>query len=498
MASAMSSHTTAVRSWSWGSVLWSCALAIVSVAIGVWVASWLEGVLHATTVLLGAVLLAAWFGGLVSGLVGSLIATIAVDYYFIPPLYTITPEIAHVPRMAMFALLAAAFSSASAARKRTEVSLKAARDDMERRVRERTAALQRANDQLEAEIAERRRGEAALKEQAELLDLTHDTVFVRNADEVITFWNRGAAEQYGWTREQALGQVSHDLLRTVFPESFEDIRAELARTGRWEGELVHTRRDGTAVVVASRWALQRDAHGTVAGVLETNNDITDRKRNERALEDLAGRLIYAQEDERSRIGRELHDHVSQRLGILAINIDQLRMDPDTPEALAPALADLRQQTGEITEDIHGLSHRLHSTMLDHLGVIPALQRLVDECGQRYAIPITFTHVPLPAPLSSDVALCLFRVAEEGLANIAKHSRARAARVEVTVDDGGVRLRVADQGVGFDPGRLDSRPGLGFVSMRERLRLVQGTVRVQSAPDQGTTVDVWVPTPRQAG
>jgi PAS domain S-box-containing protein len=474
------------------------SLAVLSVITGVWLAELLHTVLDATTVLLSAVLLAAWFGGLASGIVASLLATLAVDYYFIPPLHTIAPEITHLPRMVVFALLAASFSAASAARRRAERSLRQARDEMERRVRERTAALEQANEQLRAEIAERRRGEEALKEKADLLDLTHDTVFVRDMREVITFWNRGAEEQYGWTRAEAVGRVSHELLRTVFPAPLAGIKEELMRAGRWEGELVHARRDGTMVVTTSRWALQRDEGDRPIAVLETNNDITDRKRNEHALEDLAGRLIYAQEDERSRIGRELHDHVSQRLGILAINIDQLRMDPSTPTAIAPALDNLREQTSDITKDIHNLSHRLHSTMLDHLGVIPALQRLVDECSERYAIPIVFTHTPLPTLVPSDVALCLFRVAEEGLANIAKHSAASAARVEVTADTRGIHLRIADQGVGFDPNRLDTQPGLGFVSMRERLRLVRGTVRVHSVPAQGTTVEVWVPAQHQAG
>ncbi len=477
-------------------LVFRCSVAVLSVVVGLWVADLLIDLLDATTVLLGAVVVAAWFGGLTSGIVASALATLGIDYYFSSPLYTITPEVSHLPRMAVFGLLAASFSAASAGRKSAERSLQKAHDEMEARVRERTAELVHTNERLQAEIAERRRAEAALQERASLLDLTHDTVFVRDMSNVITFWNRGAEEQYGWTREEVLTRVSHELLQTVFPTPLRDIERELTRVGRWEGELIQTRRDGMKLVVASRWALQRDGRGQPSGILETNNDITERKRNEEALEDLAGRLIHAQEEERSRIGRELHDHVSQRLGLLAINIDQLRMHPSTAE-VAPALADVRQQTSEITSDIHSLSHRLHSSMLDHLGIIPALQRLVTECADRYAIPIAFTHTPLPTPVASDVALCLFRVAEEGLANIAKHSQARAARVDVKADDGGVRLTVADEGVGFDPSRLETKPGLGFVSMRERLRLVHGTIQVHSVPAQGTTLDVWVPRHRRA-
>src|SRR5258705_3646843 len=130
------------------------------------------------------------------------------------------------------------------------------------------------------EIDERKRAEEVLREQDGLLDLTHDTVFVRDINDVITYWNRGAAELYGWTRDEAIGKVSHQLMQTIFPAPFEEINAELLRTGRWEGELVHTKRDGTQVIVASRWSRQQDEQGRPLATLETNNDITERKRAE--------------------------------------------------------------------------------------------------------------------------------------------------------------------------------------------------------------------------
>jgi PAS domain S-box-containing protein len=115
-----------------------------------------------------------------------------------------------------------------------------------------------------------------LREQASLLDITHDAMFVRDFNDTIAFWNRGAEQLYGWSREQAVGKISHDLLRTVFPAPLEDIKATLIKDDRWEGELVHTRRNGVQVTVASRWSVQRDAGRPIA-ILETNNDITDRK-----------------------------------------------------------------------------------------------------------------------------------------------------------------------------------------------------------------------------
>ena len=163
---------------------------------------------------------------------------------------------------------------------------------MEARVEERTADLRRATEELQAEIAERKRGEEALRERANLLDLTHDTVFVRDINDVITFWNRGAEKLYGWTRDEAIGQVSHHLTQTIFPAPLEEITAELKSTGRWEGELIHTRRDGTQVVVASRWALQLDEQGKPVAILETNNDITERKRAEEALHKAQAELAH--------------------------------------------------------------------------------------------------------------------------------------------------------------------------------------------------------------
>ena len=133
------------------------------------------------------------------------------------------------------------------------------------------------------DVTERKRVEESLREQASLLNLTHDSVFVRDMNDVITYWNRGAEELYGWTREEAVGKVSHQLTQTIFPAPLEEINAELLRTGRWEGELVHTKRDGTQEVVASRWSLQRDEQGLPAAILETNNDITERKRAEAEL-----------------------------------------------------------------------------------------------------------------------------------------------------------------------------------------------------------------------
>jgi len=230
-----------------------------------------------------AVILTAWVGGIGPGLLSALLSTLVISYFYLPPKYSLIFDLVHIPQLILFFVSAALVSWWSVTRRRAETLLRQARDEQETKVQERTADLKQANEKLQAEIAERRRVGETLRERADLLDLTHDTVFARGMDDVITYWNRGAEERYGWTSEEAVGQTSHDLLRTLFPAPLDELNAELIRTGRWEGELIHTRRDGAQVVAASRWALQRDESGRPVAVLETNNDITERKRAEDAL-----------------------------------------------------------------------------------------------------------------------------------------------------------------------------------------------------------------------
>ena len=133
---------------------------------------------------------------------------------------------------------------------------------------------------INLDIAGRKAAEEAVREQAALLDLAHDAMVVRDTQDQITFWSQGAEETYGWTREEATGRVTRDILQTCFPKPLAKINADLARDGRWEGELIHIREDGRQIVVASRWAVQRDASGRHVGVLEINRDITERKQAE--------------------------------------------------------------------------------------------------------------------------------------------------------------------------------------------------------------------------
>ncbi len=235
-----------------------------------------------------AIMLSAWFGGLGPGLVAAALATSAIAYFLLPfdPYET--------PKLLIFFLSAFLASSWSATRRRAENSLQQLRDELEIKVNERTADLRLRNEQLQAEIAERKRAEEMLqnqarelRDQAQLLELAHDAILVRDPSSAIVFWNRGAERMYGWTREEAVGEITHTFLRTVFPRPFEEVEAELRDREYWEGELVHTTKDGSRLVVASRQVLQRDPSGNPVAILEINRDITDRKRAEEAVREQA-------------------------------------------------------------------------------------------------------------------------------------------------------------------------------------------------------------------
>ena len=248
------------------SAVWQYGFAILGVAVALGITNSLER--HTTLrtpIFYIAVIITAWFGGMGPGLLVVALSTLVVGYYFAPGNQTPTLSIDNWPFVLLFSSSALLACWISVQRRRAEKALKGARDELEARVEERTADLRRVTEGLQAEIAERKRGEEVLRERANLLDLTHDTVFVRDNNDVITFWNRGAEKLVRMDKGRG-GRAgfspphADDLPSTVGRD-----HAELNSTGRWEAELIHTRRDGTQVVVASRWALQLDERGKPVG-----------------------------------------------------------------------------------------------------------------------------------------------------------------------------------------------------------------------------------------
>jgi len=236
---------------------------------------------------------------------------------------------------------------------------------------------------------------------------------------------------------------------------------------------------------------ERDASGRptrVAGVLQ---DITEQKRTEEELTTFSRRLIQAQEAERALLARDLHDDVTQRLAMLAIELGRAEFSaPGGPPA--GRLTTVREGLVRLSEDIHALAYRLHPAVLEELGLAEALRTECERRGRHVDIAVTLDLDPVPAAVGTDATLCLYRVAQEALNNVARHARAHAASVVLRQVDGGLLLAVRDDGVGFDPDEPRTRGSLGLVSMRERLRLVNGTLDVDSAPGHGTVIVAWVP------
>jgi PAS domain S-box-containing protein len=227
-------------------------------------------------------------------------------------------------------------------------------------------------------------------------------------------------------------------------------------------------------------------------------DISERKRAEEALKYLGSRLIAAQEDERKRVARELHDDLNQRMAVLSIELEQLSQKIQNRVSLRSHVYNLQLQAQEISSDIHRLSYQLHPFKLDHLGLAAAVKSLCDEfsLAQNGKPVIHFHQSGLPVNLPKDTTLCLFRIAQEVLRNCVRHSGAESAQVVLTTTRHAIRLSISDNGCGFDTGSDLMQKGLGFISMQERLRLVSGEVKVCSQPRRGTRIDVSVPLNRE--
>jgi PAS domain S-box-containing protein len=227
--------------------------------------------------------------------------------------------------------------------------------------------------------------------------------------------------------------------------------------------------------------------------LVTFIDLTDQKNAELALANLGRRLIEAQEEERTRIGQELHDDLCFELAILGHGMDGLvDMLAGSGADVRERAAKLRKRVAEILMGAATLSHELHSPKIELLGLGGAVQSLCDEIAGTHHITVDFVAEDLPTSLPKDISICLFRVAQEALRNSVKHSGADRVRVELSGENGAIQLSVCDAGVGFDPATAINGPGIGLISMRERINLVKGTMAIHSKPSGGTEILCSVP------
>ena len=334
----------------------------------------------------------------------------------------------------------------------------------------------------------------SLQRHAALLNLVHDAIFVRDRSGKIFYWNQGAEEMYGWKKEEALGQTTHVILQTEFPKPFDQIEEDLRRTGRWEGQLVHKHRDGRQLFVDSRWAYLEQAGEGV--MLEINTNVSDQKHAQDSLRRLSAYLMNLQDEERRRIARELHDSTGQKLAAAKLQLDTL-VKSGNLKAHEKNIAETAQWIDECFQEIRTLSQLLHPPLLDEAGLLSATRWMVDGFSERAKIQVDLKVEGELGRLPQPVELALFRVIQESLSNIRRHSGANKALIRLARTNGRITLEVRDNGKGIPPELLSNSRnrkqvvGVGILGMRERLSQLGGSLEIDSNKS-GTTVKVQVP------
>ncbi len=326
------------------------------------------------------------------------------------------------------------------------------------------------------------RAEEAVRESENklqlILDSTAEAIYGIDLEHRCTFCNPACLRTLGYDHvDEVLGKNMHNLIHhtradgTLF--SVEECRVhEVTRTGEGvhaEDEVLW-RANGTSFP-AEYWSYPQRRGQELVGAVVAFIDITEHKLAEAALANLSRKLIEAQEQERTRIGRELHDDIGQRLALLAVDLQQLHQNSLILPDVRSRMGEVQQQISEIAADIQSLSHELHSAKLQYLGIAAAMRGFCREFSEQQRVEIDFTTHDLPSPLSPDTSLCFFRVLQEALHNSAKHSGVRHFEVQLwgTADE--LHLTVRDSGVGFDREAAKTSRGLGLISMEERLKIV---------------------------
>lgn len=348
------------------------------------------------------------------------------------------------------------------------------------------------------DITKRKRAEEALRESEQRFRTMADTapvmIWVSGVDKHCTYFNQRWLEFTGRTLEQELGYGwadgvhPDDLPRCLgtYNEGF-----DLGQPFTMEYRL--RRADGEFRWVYDSGTPRLSVSGEFLGFIGSCIDITDRKRAEQALADLSGQLIRAREDERARIARDLHDDLSQRIALISVELEQVSQKPARDNGdLRTQLQQVIAEVGELSGEIRRMSHDLHPSRLVHLGLVATLSDLADETRKNHGIKVEFRPRDVPPALPGEVSLCLYRIAQECLNNVIKHSGAGEALVELIANGNEILLRVSDEGRGFEVGSARNHGGLGLLSMRERLRLVGGEIHINSHPDRGTQIEASVP------
>ena len=344
----------------------------------------------------------------------------------------------------------------------------------------------------------RKHAEARRHESEERFRLVANTapvlIWMSGTDKLCTYFNQGWLD---FTGRELAAELGNGWVEGVHPEDLEGCLETFTESfdhrQQFTMEYRLRRHDGNY-----RWVLEIgvprfNADGSFAGYIGSVIDVTDRKEAEQAVATVSGRLIEAQDEERHRIARELHDDISQRFALLSIELQRLADAlPKSSVELRNGTKQLLKRTSEISSDIHALSHRLHSSKLDYMGAVAAMAGFCGEIAAQTGLEIDFEHTDVPRSLPQDISLCLFRVLQEGLRNAVKYSGAQHFKVELRGTPGAILLLIRDSGTGFDPEAAMKNGGLGLISMRERVSLVKGTISIASKPMGGTEIKIHIP------
>lgn len=368
-------------------------------------------------------------------------------------------------------------------------------------------ALRMTNEQLESRVAERTAQLQTALDRWELVtQATHDGVYDWDLTTRLVVHSPHWKEMHGFDKDVA-PETFEQWSERIHPDDRTRVLGNLdeylvkKRQGFREEYRIRRRDDSWIWVLDRAYALW-NKEGRAVRLVGSEKDITQRKQaeaqlrqHETQLVDLTTKLLKAQDQERQRIARELHDDMTQRLAVLAVEIGSLARS-DSSRALPQAhIEHLRKTAAQLAEDIHNFAYRLHPSLLEHLGLEAAIRDQVDDFSRRTGLKVRYMQRNVSQSLPMDVSTCLYRVTQESLQNVLKHAEASEVLVRLLGTATGIGVCVRDDGKGFiqEPSGATPR-GLGLISMEERVRLFHGTFRIRSSPDGGTEVHAWVPLP----
>ena len=352
---------------------------------------------------------------------------------------------------------------------------------------------------IAVDITERKRSEERLRESEERFRLVANTapvlIWMAGPDKLCNYFNQRWLEFTGRSIEAELG---NGWTERVHPEDLKicldtyTVRFDLREPFEMQYRL--RRKDGEYRWISDFGVPRFDPDGSFAGYIGSCVDVTERKMVEEAWAGLSGRLIDAQEEERKRIAREIHDDYSQQLAVAAVDLEALAEDVgDFPVGTGQRFHKIWNQISELGSDLHSLSHRLHSSTLESLGLVAGVKAFCEEFAAQKEVQVDFTHGNVPRGIPAEVALCLF---SDHARRASKHQTARVvpkeAEVHLEVSGEDLHLSVVDRGKGFDVKKLSTRKGIGIRSMEERLRSLGGHLEIKSRPTEGTRIEAWLP------